>query len=103
MLKSLFYPSWKTPNFLFHFCIVDASELPRMKPFRAKLAPLGAYEVRMHGISHLRWLIKDKSSLRTYSALTGFMRSFGWVCTLYWVPYHRGEVHAPPTPAYGVR
>jgi len=27
----------------------------------AKLAPLGAYEVRMHGISHLRWLIVGES------------------------------------------
>jgi len=28
------------------------------------------------------------------------MRSFGWDCTRYGVPYHHGRVHTAPTPAY---
>ncbi|RTZ61489.1 MAG: hypothetical protein DSZ31_00225 [Gammaproteobacteria bacterium] len=28
------------------------------------------------------------------------MRSFGWVYTLFGVPYHHGRVHSTPTPIY---
>jgi len=32
--------------------------------------------------------------------LTSQMRGFGWVYTLFGVPYHRRRVHTAPTPTY---